>query len=135
MSKSGWLDLLNSYGALFDFDFNRFELFDYIGWYSIIKCLLEEFKSQTNIIKIHNMKEKWGELQIYYSFSTSNVESSCCKQQELCDVIYEVERNKCCNIVNFAHKLSQNTCVMCSKYGENKERNGYFLPLCKECEK
>lgn len=118
MSITSWNDLKNTYKHLFtDPEINGFELFDNdLGWYLLVKILLKNFDENCKGVKIWQIKEKWGALRVNYTCDSDS-------------------KDKAYIYYSFASDISAETCFSCGRLGENKERNGYCLPLCDQCEK
>lgn len=89
-----------------------------IGWRKAFGIqLCKEIKSALNRVnnddfRITDVKEKWGELQIY-SFASP---------KEVDDIIHKYEY------------ISSNTCIECGRIATKKSK-GYILPYCDDCGK
>jgi len=97
---------------------NPFELFGMehgYGWMGLTLPILEEvrlynIKNPDNMIKINQIKEKFGTLRIYLSSEPDYLEKMICK----------------------AEHESGKTCEICGAKGTNEAINGWYKTLCDE---
>lgn len=125
----------------FDFMKNKHEAFRYNyedkdapipcecddGWFQIIYDLCKGIQdvlneSETLIIKVCQIKEKFGTLRFYYSLCEYNSDSE--KDREA--------SNKIEQLIREAENRSEVTCEWCGKQGKLR-RDGWLICLCDEC--
>lgn len=83
------------------------------GWLSLVKFLLESAvqlnkSSPEQKIEISQIKEKFGELRIYYSGG----------DERIADLVDQVEN------------ISARTCEACGRPGQSQEHKGWILTRC-----
>lgn len=81
----------------------------HIGWLPIVRTVLEN--ARKNKIKIHLIKEKFGNIRIHPHFHNE-------KFSEIC---------------NSACDLSLNTCSKCGKSGQLRINSGWYVTGCEDC--
>ena len=86
------------------------------GWYEMLRSMCKEIedaykeKNKTPDIEIHQIKEKYGTLRVYYASSIN--------------IRY---------IINKYEKLSETTCEECGQPGIMHDDNGWFFVRCSDC--
>ena len=81
-----------------------------VGWYPLIKNLIDELITLGWDKQVTQVKEKFGELRFYINGGS--------------DEIY--------NKITEAEKLSHETCELCGKKGELRTKIRWFTTLCDE---
>ena len=97
-------------------------LYNY-SWYDKSKDDLDAV--QGNYIEIHQIKEKFGELRVYFSI----VNDPCDFQG---NSISDRLLNLSYGVVRFAEYLSRKTCQVCGEHGTLRTTRPYIETLCDE---
>lgn len=92
------------------------ELFNALGTYA-------------DCIMFHQIKEKFGELTVYWNFPDMEhfSEDDCAELEELVPCIED--------IIKKYKDISKNTCVVCGKPATYTTTWGYIAPFCDDCER
>jgi hypothetical protein len=95
------------------------------GWYDLLDDLMSklDFLSKTSGVQVvaDQIKEKFGTLRFYYSTIVNG--------EKINEVIFGIIGNT----VDAAEKMSENTCEVCGKYGELRNKNGWLKTCCDKC--
>ena len=105
------MDVYSKYPQMFS------ECFDYSppdGWDAIVERLLSDIAFVDPKAKIHQVKEKFGELRVYLDRGTDDT------WEALSDLIHEAEE-QCAK-----------TCQRCGKPGELRNKNSWYYVACED---
>ena len=84
------------------------------GWEPIVERLIDDLLFVDPKMKIHQVKEKFAELRVYFDRGTDDT------FEAIADLMHEAEE-KCTN-----------TCQRCGALGITRNKNGWYYVACEE---
>ena len=102
------------------------------GWYNLIYEALEKIENimpEGYRIRMVQVKEKFGSLQIYFDFEMLPLTISPLLSEEESKLLHE----KIFNIIDETESKSRKICELCGKKCESRDIGGWVYTLCDEC--
>lgn len=91
--------------------------------------LFEACGAYADEIMFHQIKEKYGQLTVYWNFPDKDYYTDL-DNKDIEEIILTVQ-----NIIKKYTEISKNTCVTCGKEATYMTTWGYIAPFCDDCER
>ena len=91
--------------------------------------LFETLGAYADEIMFHQIKEKYGQLTVYWNFPDKDYYTDV-DNKDIEEIIPTIE-----NIIKKYTKISKNTCVMCGTASTYTTTWGCIAPFCDDCER